>query len=50
MRNENTVEQEARMEPVELQDCGAASKVTKGYLFNVIPELSWPPFNWQLPT
>ncbi len=46
VRNVNTtVEQEAKSEPVELLDCGEASKVTKGWLYSVITELAWPPFD-----
>ena len=37
-----------RPEPVELLDCGQASKVTKGLVFLVLWEMGVPPFDTSL--
>jgi hypothetical protein len=33
---------------VELLDCGQASKMTKGFLFFLVSEMTTPPFDRQL--
>jgi hypothetical protein len=38
-------EQGARVETVQLLDCGQASKVTKGFPFFLFPEGGWPPLD-----
>lgn len=49
MSNINTtVEQSAKTQRVELLDCGQASKMTKGFIFFLMIELSVPPLDRQL--
>jgi hypothetical protein len=43
-----TPEQTAKVQKVELLDCGQASKMTKGFLFFLLAEMSTPPFDRQL--
>jgi hypothetical protein len=43
-----TAEQSAKTQRVELLDCGQASKMTKGFAFFLLFEVSWPPYDRQL--
>ena len=43
-----TPEQSAKMQKVELLDCGQASKVTKGFVLLVFFEASVPPLDRAL--
>ena len=43
-----TMEQAAKTQPVELLDCGQASKMTKGFPFLLLFEITSPPFDRQL--
>ena len=49
MSNINTpVEQDPKVQQVELLDCGPASQMTKGFPLYLVFELSLPPFDRQL--
>lgn len=48
MSNLNTTDQSAKLQQVELLDCGQASKMTKGFPFYLLLELVFPPFDRQL--
>ena len=43
-----TPEPNTQPQKVELLDCGQASKMTKGFLFFLLLEMTTPPFDRQL--